>query len=163
MSEEIPVQFRVAGAATGRMRNELKVTMLAPDALEPVELATDEGRFHGGEGTAPPPLTYFTAGWASCIMTQIRAFARRTRLELDELEVEGTIEWAAAPQAFGGYEGRPVRFVMQVWLESASDPQELELLVKRARKGCFVEQSLRTDIDLDFRLTINDRPAVTLS
>ena len=42
------------------MRNELTVDMISP-LKETFELATDEGRFHGGDATAPPPLALFIA------------------------------------------------------------------------------------------------------
>jgi len=58
------------------MRNELEVSMVRP-FKENFSLASDEGAFHGGEATAPPPLALFTGGLTGCIMTQIRAFAKR--------------------------------------------------------------------------------------
>ena len=49
------VQFNCTGRAVGKMRNELAVEMVQP-MHESFELATDEGPFHGGDATAPPPL-----------------------------------------------------------------------------------------------------------
>jgi len=41
------VRFDCTGIATGKMRNELKVSMAMP-MLEVFTMATDEGAFHGG-------------------------------------------------------------------------------------------------------------------
>ena len=42
-----------------------------PLMKERFELATDEGPFHGGDGTAPPPLALFTAALTGCLMTPL--------------------------------------------------------------------------------------------
>ncbi len=67
------VVFCCTGRAVGKMRNELDVRMTKP-MEERFELATDEGPFHGGEASAPPPLALFIASLTGCLMTQIRAF-----------------------------------------------------------------------------------------
>ena len=61
MEEEkrFDVEFEGSGRATGKMRNDISVTFKTMG--ETFELATDEGGFHGGDGTAPPPLALFTA------------------------------------------------------------------------------------------------------
>lgn len=159
MGKQLPVTFTVSGVATGAMRNDLSVAMRSPDEAT-FELATDEGKFHGGEGTAPPPLAHFVAGWAGCITTRIRAFARKMRLDFSILAVGGSADWLAEMRRFGGYECWPVRFVMDVRIESSEDPERLLELVSAARKGCFVEQSLRKDLDVDFRVHINESAAV---
>ncbi len=69
------VTFTCEGRAVGKMRNELDVAMTAP-MVERFSIATDEGPFHGGDASAPPPLAHFVAGLTGCIMTQIRAFAK---------------------------------------------------------------------------------------
>jgi len=83
--EQMQVQFNCHGAASGKMRNDLSVSMVQP-LEESFELATDEGPFHGGDATAPPPLALFVGGLTGCIMTQVRAFSKRlndTRRQMD--------------------------------------------------------------------------------
>ena len=48
------VIFEGVGQSSGKMRNDISVEW--PMMKERFELATDEGPFHGGDGTAPPPL-----------------------------------------------------------------------------------------------------------
>ena len=64
---DIEVKFTCNGQAVGKMRNELKVDMVSP-IKESFHLATDEGSFHGGDATAPPPLALFIASLTGCIM-----------------------------------------------------------------------------------------------
>ena len=46
------------GTAVGKMRNALAVEMVRP-FRETFQLASDEGPFHGGDASAPPPLALF--------------------------------------------------------------------------------------------------------
>ena len=46
--------FEGVGRSSGKMRNDISEEW--PMMNERFDLATDEGPFHGGDGTAPPPL-----------------------------------------------------------------------------------------------------------
>ena len=59
-ANEFDLIFEGTARSTGRMRCDVRVDM--PAWKEHWDLATDEGAFHGGEATAPPPLALFTAG-----------------------------------------------------------------------------------------------------
>ena len=65
------VQFDCKGHATGKMRNDLEVMMKLPFEEGPFILATDEGSFHGGDASAPPPLALFVAGLTGCIVCAV--------------------------------------------------------------------------------------------
>ena len=79
-SKRFDVIFEGKGVASGKMRNDISVQW--PAMKESFDLATDEGPFHGGDGTAPPPLALFTAALTGCIMTQIRAFSKRLKINI---------------------------------------------------------------------------------
>lgn len=135
------VEFRCKGQATGKMRNELPVQMVKPFEEQVFDLASDEGSFHGGEGTAPPPLALFTAGLTGCIMTQIRAFAKRFGVSIDNLNVETRIVWDWA-KAGRVYETAPKGFEIDIILDSPASLDDVKALIAAARKGCFIEQTL---------------------
>ncbi len=134
------VQFDCTGQATGKMRNELDVRMVRP-MQERFELATDEGPFHGGDATAPPPLAMFIGGLTGCIMTQIRAFARRLEVPLTGLSVETEVAWDWARRD-RVYETAPKSFALAILIESDAPMERQVALVQAARKGCFIEQTL---------------------
>ena len=64
--------------------------------VQPMEetftLATDEGPFHSGDATAPPPMALSVGGLISYIMTQIRAFAKRMEVQLNGLTMETQVQ-----------------------------------------------------------------------
>lgn len=140
MPERAEVQFNCTGTAVGKMRNELAVEMVRP-FRESFELASDEGAFHGGDATAPPPLALFVGGLTGCLMTQIRAFAKRLGVRIDDLRVEVRVVWDWA-KAGPVYETAPRSFEIDVFLDSP-DPQERAVaLIEAAKRGCFIEQTL---------------------
>jgi uncharacterized OsmC-like protein len=135
------VRFDCHGQATGKMRNDLNVHMRLPFEEGPFELATDEGSFHGGDATAPPPLALFVGGLTGCIMTQIRAFAKRMSVSLEDLKVETRVVWDW--QAKGRiYETAPHSFEIDVMIDSGDAPEKVIALIQAAKKGCFLEQTL---------------------
>jgi len=149
--ERAIVQFDASGTATGKMRNDLSVTMALPFAEGPWEMATDEGSFHGGDGTAPPPLALFVGGLTGCIMTQIRAFARRMGVKLGDLRGETRVQWDW--EARGRiYETAPRGFEIDVLMESPNTEAEVAALIEAAKKGCFIEQTLGRSNTIRHRL-----------
>lgn len=145
------VEFRCDGLATGKMRNDLSVTMVQPFAEGPWELATDEGAFHGGEASAPPPLALFVAGLTGCIMTQIRAFAKRMNVQIDGLSTQTRVQWDWAAKG-RIYETAPRGFEIDVLIESPNPLHDVTKLVEAAQKGCFIEQTLGQSNTIRHRL-----------
>lgn len=155
MPQKAKVQFDCHGKATGKMRNELKVFMRQPFAEGPFELATDEGSFHGGDASAPPPLAMFVAGLTGCIMTQIRAFSKRLGVKLVNLDVETRVVWDW--QAKGRiYETAPYSFEIDVMIESDDDQEKVAALIEASKKGCFLEQTLGCSNIINHRLKTAD-------
>ncbi|MFV2001791.1 MAG: OsmC-related (seleno)protein [Paracoccaceae bacterium] len=154
MPDRAVVQFDCTGTAVGKMRNELEVRMVSP-MQETFSLATDEGAFHGGDATAPPPLAMFVGSLTGCIMTQIRAFARRLGVSLNDLQVETRVQWDW--QAKGKiYETAPKSFEIDVRIDSDAPMEKQRELVAAAKKGCFIEQTLGQKNTIHHRIKIAD-------
>ncbi|MFC4671369.1 OsmC-related (seleno)protein [Seohaeicola nanhaiensis] len=149
--EAAKVQFNCTGTAVGKMRNELAVQMVQPFEEEVHHIATDEGSFHGGEASAPPPLALFVAGLTGCLMTQIRAFARRLGVTLDDLRVETRVIWDWRKTG-RTYETAPNSFEIDVLIESPDSTEKVAALIAAAQKGCFLEQTLGRANTLRHRL-----------
>ena len=154
MPDHAEVAFTCRGTATGKMRNELDVTMVKPFE-ERFTLASDEGAFHGGDGSAPPPLALFVAGLTGCLMTQIRAFAKRLGVTVDDLDVECRVVWNWA-KAGRVYETGPKSFEIDVLLDSPDPVEDRLALIEAAKKGCFIEQTLGRANTIRHRLNVGD-------
>lgn len=140
MPDRAIVQFNCHGTAVGKMRNELYIEMVKP-FKETFKMATDEGAFHGGDATAEPPLALFIGGLTGCLMTQIRAFAKRLKVPLNDLQVDTQIEWDWAMKG-RTYETAPKSFKIDVLIDSDAPIEKQLELVEAAKKGCFIEQTL---------------------
>lgn len=145
------VVFECDGSATGKMRSELDVRMVKP-LKESFVLATDEGKFHGGDGTAPPPLALFIAGLVGCVMTQTRAFARRMNVQIKDLKVSARVEWEARQYGIEPYETAPKSFQVDVDIDSESAIGDVKKLVEVAKKACFIEATLSQSNEIRHRL-----------
>ncbi|ABD55868.1 OsmC family protein [Jannaschia sp. CCS1] len=148
------VIFEGKGTATGKMRNDISVEW--PMMKERFELATDEGPFHGGDGTAPPPLALFTAALTGCLMTQIRAFAKRLKIDIRGVEVGARLHWKGEQVGNDPYVTDPVAFGLDVDIDSDATPDQLHELLNAAKKGCFIEQSLATGVIVGHRLKLGN-------
>ena len=145
-NQTFEIIFEANAVAVGKMRNDIEVSW--PKMQETFSLATDEGAFHGGDGTAPPPLALFAAALCGCLMTQIRAFAKRMRLSLDGLQLSSKFHWQGETTPSNVYETQPVEFEIIIHIESSNDQEGIIELITAAKLGCFIEQSLSKDFPI---------------
>ncbi|MEM8872232.1 MAG: OsmC family protein [Pseudomonadota bacterium] len=148
------VIFEGVGTSSGKMRNDISVEW--PMMKERFELATDEGPFHGGDGTAAPPLALFTAALTGCLMTQLRAFAKRLDIPLRHVEVRARLHWTGEQEGNQPYVTAPVGFSLDVELDTDAQPSAQHRLLEAAKKGCFLEQTLAQGVIVGHRLRIGD-------
>ena len=154
MPRTFDVIFEGVGRSSGKMRNDISVEW--PMMKERFELATDEGPFHGGDGTAPPPLALFTAALTGCLMTQLRAFSKRLGIPISDVEVRARLHWQGEQEGDQPYVTNPVGFSLDVDLDTEASPEDQHRLLAAARKGCFIEQTLARGLIVDHRLKIGE-------
>tara|TARA_X000001036_G_scaffold198068_1_gene186446 strand:+ start:351 stop:830 length:480 start_codon:yes stop_codon:yes gene_type:complete len=138
--------LKFTGNATnkGSMRNDIDVSF---DSMnESFKLATDEGAFHGGKGTAPPPLALFTASLCGCIMTQIKAFGKKLKIEVSEIEIDASMEWQGEILEEGPYKASCDGYSLDIDIISEEPIERKKELLEAAINGCFIEASLKPGI-----------------
>lgn len=136
------VIFDAEGINNAKFRNDVSVHLRGPYAVS-YELPTDEGGIHGGDGSAPYPLAYFSSGLTACVMTQIRAFAKRLNVPIGAFTVNTRCHWKAEQTGNEPYVSSPIAFTVDVDIQGdVSDADKLRVLAA-AEKGCFIEQSLK--------------------
>ena len=138
--------LKFTGNATnkGSMRNDIDVSF---DSMnETFKLATDEGAFHGGKGTAPPPLALFTASLCGCVMTQIKAFGKKLKIEINEIEINASMEWQGEILEEGPYKASCEGYNLDIDIISEETIERKKKLLEAAINGCFIEASLKPGI-----------------
>ena len=153
MTKTFDVIFEGTGVSSGKMRNDIHVDW--PAQGESFDLATDEGPFHGGDGTAPPPLALFTAALTGCIMTQIRAFSKRLKVPIGTVEVKARLHWKGAQEGAEPYVTAPVGFDLDIDLGSDAPAEDQLRLIAAAKKGCFIETTLMQGLEVGHRLKVD--------
>lgn len=151
---DFEVVFETEGRSVGKMRNEITIDWIGGDG--PWEMATDEGGFHGGEDTAPPPIAYWATGFTGCIMTQIRAFARRMRIPIEGVTVKSRFEWSCHQVGRDPYVTAPKGFSFDIDIDSEAPTEDLVRLVEAAKKGCFIDQTMAVANTVGHRLKVGD-------
>lgn len=135
------VIFECDAVNTGRMRTDMRARMVQPEQCT-FDLATDEGAMHGGDNSAPTPLMLFAGGLAACLMTQLRAFAKRLRVPVGEIRLSTRLHWVGRQRGREPYVSEPVRFSIDIEMASEAPLDDQKRLIEAAKKGCFVEQTL---------------------
>lgn len=148
------VRFEVEARNEAKFRNDVTVHLRGPHPVS-AELPTDEGPYHGGDGTAPYPLAYFASALTACAMTQLRAFARRLEIPVTTIAVNAQLHWQAEQRGREPYESAPVGFTLDIDLGGGAATEDKKRLIEAAAKGCFVEQSLKPGI-VTHRLKVGD-------
>ena len=158
MSEALKKSFTAVfdceARAVGKMRSEMTVHWREPKKMS-WEMASDETAFQGGDGTAPVPMAYFMAGLTSCLMTQVRAFAKKMRIDVRDAVVNCHAEWEATVEGRDPYTSRAVSFALDINLDSDAPFEDQKRLLDAAQKGCFVEATLADPIPVNHKLLID--------
>ena len=112
-----------------------------------------------GELTSAP---FHLTGLIGCLMTQIRVFARRKKIDLRELKVSCRAHWEALPDDDMPYSARPVGFEIDIDIESDSAEGDVRNLIDGAKRACFVEATLSQKNDIRHTLRLNAGEAVAV-
>ena len=142
---------------TDRLRTETRVRQASTGNHPEFTILTDEvGYPHGGDQTAPAPLAYFAAGLSTCLVTQIRAVARKLRIDIGAIRVKARCEWKAEARGREPYVGSPVGFDLDVEIECAESADGQKRLLDMAKKACFFEQTLLRANTVNHRLKVGE-------
>lgn len=102
----------------------------------------DEPASDGGEDTGPDPVTAFLGALLSCMTIAFKAAARRRKISIERIEGRAK----ASPKG----QVRDISLTLAVW--SAASEHDVQILLERAKRGCYVSGVLRPDIHLTVEL-----------
>lgn len=139
----VPLIFEADARPGEGMRTEVEGRCLAPaQEFLPFAMATDEGPYHGGARSAPPPLAYFVTGLATCFLTQMRAFAPMVGVVLNDITVQARVEWEAHLDGNAPYTAHGRAIFLDMEIDSPAGLDTLRALVGVASRACYVEALL---------------------
>lgn len=120
-------------------------------------IIADEGAYMpGGEGTAPTPLTYFVAGMALCILSQVSNIALRKKLAIRDERVRVTAHFLESGSILkGDKQGEAQRYEVELLINSDESPEEIAALMRMAHEMCFAEDSISSAVAIEYRHSLN--------
>jgi organic hydroperoxide reductase OsmC/OhrA len=134
------IACRWAGS-TAEARYSRRHEVTSPEVEQALPLSSDT--VFGGDGTLLNPEELVVAAASSCQLLSFLAFARRRKVEVLAYEDDavGEMPTRVQPMAIARIELRP-RIVVRGDVEDAV----LQELTEEAHRGCFVANSLRTEV-----------------
>ena len=116
----------------------------------------DEPIERGGDGCAPSPMAYFTAGAAACLTSHLTQSAGYLDIHYTALEVEATVLWdnrrkfniADLAQASLG-------MIFDIHMKSDEPKAKLIELLKHAEDGCYASDVVRNKTPIRAHLIVN--------
>ena len=153
--KDFEIVMNSKASSSGKMRCDVSVDLEGiPEGS--YELATDEGSYLGGDGTAPPPLALFAAALSGCLMTQIRSFGRNLKIPVDAVRMNTVCRWQGTLSEDRTYSGLPVGFHLDIEVDSSAPLEDITRLINTAKQGCFIEQTLAVPNTITHRLKVDD-------
>ncbi|MEF8906730.1 MAG: 2-oxo acid dehydrogenase subunit E2 [Haloarculaceae archaeon] len=142
--------FEADLGAGGRESETREVSVENPSALSgsytvaETEVAFDEPTDAGGTGTAPTPVEHLLGALGACLSLSVRAMADRDEVDVDAVAAD--------------VEGSPVHGALEavtvtLTVESGADGDDLDRVVTKAERGCYVERALADDLDVSVTWT----------
>lgn len=122
-------------------------------------IASDEGNIpskhnYRGEASAPPPLSYFAAGVAFCLMSHLKGFIYERKLDIKRYAVEQRLVFTRGLPEDAEISGRAGAscdlFETHVLVESDESAENIKSLIEDAQAVCMASVAL-----------INPVPAMT--
>jgi len=112
----------------------------------------DEPRERGGAGEGLPPLAYFLAGAASCLLTQYvkLAIAKGVPLESMKTVARGHFDRRAG--------GAFKNMIYEIAIESTADEDVIRAIAREAEMMCYAQNTLKKAVCMQTNLTLNGKP-----
>lgn len=113
--------------------------------------AIDEPAERGGTETGLPPLAFFLAGAASCLMTQFMKLAVEKQIQVDTMR---TIVRGHFDRRIGG---AFTDIQYDIELHSSSNPDMIRAIALEAEGMCYAHNTLTKTVKMKTTLTLNGK------
>jgi len=157
--EPLYFEVNVVAEAHDRQKKSGVVQVNIP-GFSPVKLYCDE-QTPVGDDTAPPPLAFFSAGIAFCLMTHLTDILTARKIQVDSLRLEQRIRFmtnlGTMRELGHTTDGRCEKVETHVIIESPESEESIAALLAEAEGACMAHFALRNPIPWSTRLVHNNR------
>jgi len=143
--------LREAKIGTQRIDIELVEQLRFKASFGGFDFTIDEPPERGGTNAGLPPLAYFLAGAASCLMTQYAKLAISNSIPLMSMK-------AIVRGHFDRRMGRSFRdMIYDIEIESPASEDTVRKLAREAEVMCYAHNTLKKAVHMQTNLTLNGR------
>jgi uncharacterized OsmC-like protein len=137
--------------ATHRVDIRLVEQLRFEASFGPFTVAIDEPPERGGTGIGPPPLVYFLAGAASCLMTQYMKLAIEKGIRIDFMIA---IARGHFDRRVGG---AFTDIAYDIEIQSSSEADVIRELSDKAERMCYAHNTLKKSVLMKTNVTLNGK------
>lgn len=154
-----PLRFEVNVVAEAHDRQKKSgVVQVNIPGFSPAKLYCDEQK-PVGDDTAPPPLAFFSAGIAFCLLTHLTDILTARKIEVTSMKIEQRIRFMtnlSTMRTLGHMtEGACEGIESHVVIESPEDQEVIQGLLAEAEGACMAHFALRNPLPWMTRLVHN--------
>ncbi len=128
------------------------VKPVGENELSAWKMTSDEG---GNPQSAPNPLTYFAAGSASSLLTQVERSIQIMGLDVDDVKVETEFYFRWNDMMTDDWSGYTDKVITNIIIESDESPEKIAELKEMAIKAWAVGEALANETTIDAATVIN--------
>ncbi|WP_299874524.1 hypothetical protein [uncultured Cocleimonas sp.] len=130
------------------------VKPVGEDQFSAWELVSDEGGADHDQ-TAPNPLTYFAAGSASSLLTQVERSIKILGLDVEDVKIESKIFFRFDDPMTKKWSGYTDKVISNILIKSNEPPEKITALKEMALKAWAVGEGLANKTTIDAAIVIN--------
>ncbi|MEB8431695.1 hypothetical protein OO007_05605 [Cocleimonas sp. KMM 6892] len=130
------------------------VKPVGEDQFSAWELVSDEGGTDHDQ-TAPNPLTYYAAGSASSLLTQIERSIKILGLDVEDVKIESKIFFRFDDPMTKKWSGYTDKVISNILIKSNEPPKKITALKEMALKAWAVGEGLANKTTIDAAIVIN--------
>lgn len=155
--EPLHFEVNIVAEAHERQKKSGAVQVNIP-GFSPAKLYCDEQK-PVGDDTAPPPLAYFSAGIAFCLLTHLSDILTARKIDITSMKIEQRIRFKTNLSTMRelGYptEGACEGIESHVLIDSPEDAATVQKLLEEAEGACMAHFALRNPLPWMTRLVHN--------
>lgn len=122
-------------------------------------LTADEGTSYFGDDSAPPPLAYFGAGIAFCLLTHLQALVHAHKLAIRAIRIEQRLRYsttlATTMATLAAPDGRCDGLETHVVIDSDEPAEKIGQIVAHAEAACMAHQTVLRPTPASMRVVLN--------
>ena len=158
LNERGHFQVNLVAQAGARQQKSATVACSIP-GYSAFTLTADEGTSYYGDDSAPPPLAYFGAGIAFCLLTHLQALVHAYKLDVRSIRIEQQLRYsttlATTMATLSAPDGRCDGLETHVLIDSDEPAERIRQLTNHAETACMAHQTVLRPTPATLRVVLN--------